>query len=118
MGITNGNGNENKAKPGGENGNGNEPLRMGGNGIEKSFPLISAIQFNRHLHSSQPSHMLSSLFSRVPPPPVQESYKSYRSQRSCCIIARRQMSLGIAIFADKAHTCTAISIIPKEATIH
>jgi len=36
-----GNGNENKAKPGSWNGNGNKPLGMGGNGIKKSFPLIS-----------------------------------------------------------------------------
>jgi len=36
-----GNGNENKAKPGSGNGNENEPLGMGGNGIKKSFPLIS-----------------------------------------------------------------------------
>jgi len=33
----------NLAKPGIENGNGNEPLGMGGNGIEKTFPLISTI---------------------------------------------------------------------------
>jgi len=38
MGITNGNGNENKAKPGSRNGNGNEPWGMGGNGIIEVIP--------------------------------------------------------------------------------
>ena len=41
MGITNGNGKqweENLAKPEIGNGNGNEPLEMGGNMIEKDIP--------------------------------------------------------------------------------
>jgi len=42
-----GNGNENKAKRGSENRN--EPLGMGGNGIKKSFPLISSLYVQRCL---------------------------------------------------------------------